>query len=153
MAKLLQREIGKLKKQILTIGTEVEENLHLAVDCIHLRDTELAMKVIEGDSVIDQMEVDLEEECLKILALYQPVAIDLRFIIAVLKINNELERVGDLAVNIAERGEFLASQKKIDIPFDFNGMAEKAQKMLRKSLDSLVNMEADLAYHVCASDE
>jgi len=153
MAKLLQREIGKLKKQILTLSTEVEKNLHLALDCIHKRDADLAMKVIEGDSQIDQMEVDLEEECLKILALYQPVAIDLRFIIAVLKINNELERIGDLAVNIAERGEFLAGQKKIDIPFDFTGMAEKAQDMLKKSLDSLVNMEADLAYHVCAADE
>ena len=153
MSRLLQRETDKLKKQILTLGMKVEENVHAVVKAVNCRSAELAVRVISSDPHIDQIEVDLEEECLKILALYQPVAIDLRFIIAVLKINNDLERIGDLTVNIAERGEFLSRQKQIDIPFDFLGMAEKVQAMLRESLDSLVNMDADLAYRVCAADD
>lgn len=95
----------------------------------------------------------VEEDCLKILALHQPVAIDLRYIISVLKINNDLERTGDLAVNIAERAAFLATQERLEIPFDFSGMAEKAQSMLKRSLDALVKMDADLAREVCASGD
>jgi phosphate transport system protein len=109
--------------------------------------------LIEEDREIDQIEVDIEEECLKLLALHQPVAIDLRYIIAVIKINNDLERIGDLAVNIAERAAFLSTQKKLDLLFDFPGMAEKTQSMLKKSLDSLVNMDSALALEVCASDD
>ena len=99
------------------------------------------------------MEVDMEEECLKILALYQPVAIDLRFIITALKINNDLERIGDLAVNLAEHSAFLAGRPKTDVPFDFNEMTEKTELMLRKSLDALVKMDSKLAYEVCADDD
>jgi len=99
------------------------------------------------------MEVDVEEECLKILALYQPVAIDLRFIITALKINNDLERIGDLAVNIAERSEFLARQPEVHVPLDLEKMTEKTQSMLTKSLDALVNMDCDLAHQVCAADD
>jgi len=97
----LQREIEKLKKSILTLGALVEERVYLAVKAIDDRDEKLAQKVIDGDLKIDEMEVELEEEYLKLLALHQPVAIDLRFIVAVLKINNDLERIGDLAVNIS----------------------------------------------------
>jgi phosphate transport system protein len=99
------------------------------------------------------MEVEVEESCLKILALYQPVAIDLRFIIAVLKINNDLERVGDLAVNIAERAIFLATQPEVNVELDFTTMAVKTQEMLKKSLDALVNLNAGLAREVCACDD
>jgi phosphate transport system protein len=99
------------------------------------------------------MEVDVEEECLKILALHQPVAIDLRFIVTALKINNDLERIGDLAVNIAERSEFLAGQEPISVPFDFEAMAEKTQWMVTESLDSLVDMDCKRAYQVCAADD
>jgi len=107
----------------------------------------------ETDIEIDQMEVNIEEECLKILALYQPVAIDLRFIITALKINNDLERIGDLAVNLAERSTFLAGQQKVDVPFDFDEMTEKTKSMLRKSLEALVNMDSKQAYEVCAADD
>jgi phosphate transport system protein len=99
------------------------------------------------------MEVEVEESCLKILALHQPVATDLRFIIAVLKINNDLERVGDLAVNIAERALFLAAQPETKIDFDFTSMVVRTQEMLKKSLDVLVNLNARLAYEVCAFDD
>jgi phosphate transport system protein len=148
-----ERELERLKKRILSLGAMVEERVRMAIRAMETRDRALAKKVIKADEEIDQMEVDVEEECLKILALYQPVAIDLRFIIAVIKINNDLERIGDLAVNIGERAAFLATQKRVDIPFDFAGMAEKTQAMLKKSLDALVNMDAGLAWEVGAADD
>lgn len=149
----MKREIDKQKKMLMSLCEVVEENLRQAVESIKERDVKLAEKVIETDIEIDHMEVDIEEECLKILALYQPVAIDLRFIITALKINNDLERIGDLAVNLAERSTFLAGQKKVDVPFDFDEMTEKTKSMLRKSLEALVNMDSKLAYEVCAADD
>ena len=149
----LQREIERLKKSILTLGALVEERVHMAVQAISDRDEKLARQVIDGDIQIDEMEVDLEEECLKLLALHQPVAIDLRFIIAVLKINNDLERIGDLAVNIGERAMFVSTRERIDIPFDFPTMSKIVKTMLKKSLDSLVNMDASLAKDVCKMDD
>jgi len=153
MPKHFERELERLKRSLLTLAAKVEERLRMAIKAIETRDGNLADLVIDADHAIDEMEVDIEEECLKVLALHQPVAIDLRFIIAVIKINNELERIGDLAVNIAERAAFLASQRKLDILFDFPGMAEKAQSMVKRSLDALVNMDSKLAWEVCASDD
>jgi len=149
----LQREIEKLKKKILSLCAAVENSVRMAVQSIENRDSALAESIVAKDEEIDQLEVDLEEDCLKILALHQPVAIDLRFIIAVLKINNDLERIGDLAVNIAERAQFLSTQRSIAIPFDFDSLAEKTQEMLRKSLDSLVNLNTGLAREVCRTDD
>ena len=149
----LQKEIENLKKDVLSLGADVEENVHKAVQSLRKRDSSLAEEIIAADYYIDRREVGLEEECLKILALHQPVAIDLRFVIAVLKINNDLERIGDLAVNIAERAVFLTSEPPIDIPFDFPGMSEKTKIMLKNSLDALVNMDAKLARAVCAADD
>lgn len=153
MVRIIQREIEKLKKQILGLGALVEERVRMAVMSIEEHDTDLAHTVIRGDIEIDHREVDLEEECLKILALYQPVANDLRFIIAVLKINNDLERLGDLAVNIAERATCLIPNGKDEIITDLTIMAEIAQGMLRKSLDALVNQDTALAREVCATDD
>jgi phosphate transport system protein len=113
----------------------------------------LARKIIDEDIQIDRTEVEVEEECLKVLALHQPVAIDLRFIVAVLKINNDLERIGDLAVNIAERSYFLASQPEINVSFDFTEMSNNTEAMLNKSLDALVNLSPALAHEVCISDD
>ena len=144
----IKREIDKLKKMLMSLCEVVEESLRQAVKSIRDRDEKLAEKVIETDIEIDHMEVDIEEECLKILALYQPVAIDLRFIITALKINNDLERIGDLAVNLAERSKFLAGRQSENIPFDFDEMTEKTKSMLHKSLEALVNMDAKLAYEV-----
>jgi phosphate transport system protein len=147
------KEIDKLKDMILSLGTDVEESVKRAVRSLTTRNTQLAMNVIDGDINIDQREVDVEEECLKILALYQPVAADLRLIIAILKINNDLERIADLAVNIAERAVHLSTQDRVEIPFDFNSMAEKTQLMIKKSLDAFVNMDANLAREVLTSDD
>ena len=152
MSEHLKRAIERLKAKLLSLCTDVEERLRQAVKSIDLQDGELARQVIDTDEQIDHMEVKIEEECLKILALYQPVAIDLRFIITVLKINNDLERIGDLAVNIAERSEFHASREKIDILLDFDTMVHKTQAMLRNSLKSLVDMDCRLARQVCVDD-
>lgn len=153
MSQHLQREIEKLKRLILSLTAVVEDRVRQAVKSVKERNEDIAQKVISGDMEIDQREVDIEEECLKLLALHQPVAADLRFIVAVLKINNDLERISDLAVNIAERAAYLARQPKIDVPFDFPLMAEKAQTMLRMSLDALVNWQPSLAMEVCAMDD
>jgi phosphate transport system protein len=153
MSALLNKEIDRLKKNILTLGGIVEERVHLAAKAIHDRDEGLARKIINGDPEVNRHEVDLEEECLKILALHQPVAVDLRFIISVIKINTSLERIADLAVNIAERAAFLSTQTKIDIPFDFPGMSGKVKAMLKKSLDAFVNMDVSLASEVLGADD
>jgi phosphate transport system protein len=153
MQQHLHREIEKLKTMLLSLGTDVEENVYRAVKALDERDAALAEQVIGGDGQVDRFEVYLEEECLKILALHQPVAIDLRFVIAVLKINNDLERIGDLAVNIAERARFLAGRDALDVPFDFMGMADKTRAMLKKALDALVNMDPRMARDVCAADD
>jgi len=150
---ILAREIDRLKQRILLLGGRVESSLRQAVKAVRERDTALARSVIDTDEEIDQQEVELEEECLKILALHQPVAIDLRFIVAVLKINNDLERVGDLATNIADHAIFLSERPPIAFPFDFEAMAERVQEMLRLSLDALVNQSSSAAQRVRLADD
>ncbi len=150
---VMQREMDNLKRKILTVGTVVEESVAKAVRALLTRNPALAEEVAADDLRIDQMEVEFEEDGLKLLALHQPVAIDLRFIVSSLRINSDLERIGDLAVNIAERGAYLASQPRIDLPLDYTGMAAKTQEMLRKCLDALVRLDTALAREVIVSDE
>lgn len=149
----LKRDIDKLKKLVVSLAALVEERFHIAMKAVECRDVQLARQVIDGDIEIDHREVDVEEECLKILALHQPVADDLRYIVAVLKLNNDLERIGDLAVNIAERAEYITTQDPMEIPFDYVTMSQRAGEMLRQSLDSLVNMDLDLANQVLSEDD
>jgi phosphate transport system protein len=149
----LQRDIEKLKKNVVSLGTVVEEQFRMAVKAIESRDPQMARQVIEGDFAIDRWEVDLEEECLKILALHQPVADHLRYIVAILKMNNDLERIGDLAVNIAERVELIDWERNVQVPFDYFTMCQRTGQMLQKCLDSVVNQDLELAYQVCAQDD
>jgi len=151
--KHLEREITRLKQNILALGAEVEEALQNAVISLTNRQTALAMRVIDGDYKIDEREVEVEEECLKILALYQPVANDLRLIVAILKINQDLERIADLAVNVAERSVYLAARERIEMPYDFSQMAEKVQNMLKGSLDAFINADTMLAREICNADD
>ncbi len=153
MPKHFHRELEKLKKRILTLGAMVEERVYMATKAIENNDSGLADKIIKSDYEIDEMEVDVEEECLKILALYQPVAVDLRFITAVIKINNDLERIADEAVNIARGVKYIAKGEKLHFDFDFYLMAEKTEAMVKKSLDALVNLDVDLAFKVCLLDD
>lgn len=150
----LNREIDELKKRILGLSALVEESLYKAVKAVEARDEKLAREVIVGDQQLDMVEVEVEEECLKILALHQPVAADLRFIVAVLKINNDLERIGDLAVNIASRAIKLSAIKtQPEALIDFQDLESKVQQMLRRSLESLVNLNEEIAKSVCSSDD
>jgi len=153
MSVLLQREIGKLKTAVSSLGALVEENVEKAVRAVHERDEALATSVIESDPLVDAREVALEEECLKVLALHQPVAHDLRFIVAVLKVNNDLERIGDLAANIAEQARYVSRCGSIDIPYDLIGMATKVRRMLRESLDALMGRDAAIAQRVREADD
>jgi phosphate transport system protein len=153
MTKHFVRELEKLKKKILSLGALVEERVYLAIKAIESRDPDLAARIIRSDYEIDETEVEVEEECLKILALHQPVAIDLRFIVAVIKINNDLERIGDEAVNIAERIQSIAKRSTFSFHFDYTEMAEIAAAMLKQSLDALVNMDIDTAFRVITMDD
>jgi phosphate transport system protein len=153
MPEHLKREISKLNKHLLSLSAAVEEQLSAAVQSVSMRDVAQANFVIQGDTNIDQREVDIEEQCLQLLALYQPVATDLRFIMAVFKINSDLERIGDLAVDIAERAVALAEHPQVSHFFDFEDMASFTQEMLRSSLDALITLDVELAQRVCRADD
>jgi len=153
MTVLMQRDLEHLKRKLLALSALVEENLREAWASVDDRDAELAEVAIEHDFEIDLMEVDIEEECLKILALYQPVAGDLRFLVAALKINQTLERIGDVAVNIAERAIVLVRLDPPRLGIDLDPIAERAQGMVGRSLDSLVKSNTALARLVLAADD
>jgi phosphate transport system protein len=153
MARYLLRELDKIKKQILSLGAMVEDRVRMAAKAIEDQDASTAQKIIDSDWEIDEMEVDVEEECLKILALHQPVAVDLRFLVTAIKINNDLERIGDQAVNIAQRVLNVSKRPQLGFVFDYSTMAEQAEAMLRMSLDALVNLDVDLAFKVITLDD
>lgn len=148
----LQREIERLKKNVLALSAQVEENLGLAVTSLLERDVEAARDLRRRDLEVDRLEVEVEEECLKTLALHQPVAIDLRFIVACLKINNDLERIGDLAVSIANKAVNLVKYPPLSSSAEIAAMAEKAQAMVHDVLEAFVNMNCAAAYHICGQD-
>jgi len=153
MGKHLEHEITAIKQKLFSLTAMIEECVQGAVFSFSKKDAAKAKEVVELDNRIDDMEVEIEEDCLKILALHQPVAIDLRFIIAVLKMNNDLERIGDLAVNIAERALFLMKMPPIASPYDFDTMSSKTFIMLQKSIDSLINLDVAQAKQVCKDDD
>jgi phosphate transport system protein len=149
----LEREIEKLKNVVIDLGRFVENQVRLAMSALVENDLEAARNVVDGDDEVDQREVDLEEECLKILALHQPVASDLRFVVSVLKMNNDLERIGDLAVNIAVRAIRLDELGYKKVPEDFLDIAKKSKLMLRQALLSLVELDTQIAMDVLRADD
>jgi len=153
MSKYLQEELIKLKKRFYEYCAVVEEDVRNAVRSVYENDKELAMQVIDKDDEIDKMEIEIEEECLKLLALYQPVAIDLRLIISMLKINSDLERIGDLAVNIAERSLRIIELDQKHSQFDFTIMCEKSLLMVKNSIDSLIDFDEQKAKDVMIADD
>jgi phosphate transport system protein len=153
MSKYLQQELLRLKKKFYELCAIVEEDTRNAVRSVYEADADLARKVIEKDKEIDMFEIEIEEDCLKLLALYQPVAIDLRLIISMLKINSDLERIGDLAVNIAERSLRIIELDQKNDDFDFTDMCEKALSMVKNSIDSLIDLDEKKAESVMLADD
>ena len=153
MARHIEHQIAQLKNSILQFGTIVEESISRSNTALFKRDVELAQKVIANDTEIDRLEVELEEECLKVLALYQPVAADLRFVVAVLKINNDLERIGDLASNIAKTVSQLTITGPLELPEEISRMAKQVEEMVKNSLDAVVKADTNLARQVRREDD
>ncbi len=153
MPKHFHRAIDDLMKRLLSLSSRVEEQVQLSLDALHQRSSDSCDRVIMRDSDIDREEVLIEEECLKILALHQPVARDLRFVIAVLKINNDLERIGDLAVDIVEHAQRIISNPTVLAKFDFHEMYARVKNMLHASLDAMVNLDLGLARQVILADD
>jgi phosphate transport system protein len=153
MSKHLQRDLEYLQRDLLALAASVEEAIHTATHALQERDAAIAQDVIDGDTQIDQEENHIEEECLKMLALHQPVAVDLRRIAAALKINNELERIADLAEDIAERAVHLAKLSVIQVPKGLQEMTDLTTTMVRHSLDAFVNLDAQQARRVCRLDD
>jgi len=153
MSKHFQRDLNFLQRDLLALAASVEEAIHKAIKSLVERETPLAKQVIDGDKAIDAEENHVEEECLKLLALHQPVAVDLRRVAGVLKINAELERMGDLAEDIAERAIHLASLPPIPMPAKLQRMTDLTTSMVRQSLDAFVHLDARLARTVCRLDD
>ena len=153
MARHFHKELEKIKKMILSLGAMVEERVRRIAKVVTERDADLAQELIRSDFEIDEMEVEIEEECLKIMALHQPVAIDLRFLVAVIKINNDLERIADETVNIAQRVKTMAKDRPASLAFDYDPMSAEVENMLKLSLDALVNMDVDMAFRVVTMDD
>jgi phosphate transport system protein len=150
----LHRDLENLQRKILAMAANVEETVEKAIRALYDRDMALAAALTEGDQEIDREENEIEEDCLKILALHQPVAMDLRRVAASLKINTDLERMGDLAVNIAERAySYARLAHQVPIPPALRNMADLTTTMVRQSLDSFVRLDSALARRICRLDD
>ena len=153
MKEHFSEQLEQLRRNLILMGGEVERQIQRAIEALTEIDASKAMSVIAADEEIDRMENANEELAIQLLALQQPVAVDLRFLVGALKINSDLERIGDHAVNIAEGAERLSEHQRfkpfIDIPY----MAEVAMSMLKQALDSFVNRDAELAKKVIKRDD
>ncbi len=153
MARQKEQDIEALKERLLKMGGAVEESIRKSIVALVERDQKLAIEVIDGDAIINNFDVEIEEECIRFLAIWQPSGSNLRFITTAIKIITDLERMGDLAVDICERAIELNDEPPLKPYIDIPRMAEAAQKMLKDSLDAFVAKDADLAVKVCAADD
>jgi len=153
MERRLDQDLDRVRQSLLKMGGLVEGMIAQATQALLERDTPLCQRVIAGDREVDQLEVEIDEICHRILGRKQPTAIDLRFLVAVMKINNDLERMGDSAVNIAQSVEQLNEQPPLKPYIDLPHLSELVQAMVRKSLDAFVRRDAALATEVCRSDD
>ena len=149
----LQNELESLKMKLLQLGAMAETSIEKAGYAFKHMDRAIAKEIIEGDEAADLKEVEIEEDCLKIMALHTPVANDLRYVVATLKINNDLERVCDLACNISKRVKYLSKQPTLSVPFDFATMWNKVLTMLNKSIDAFITQDSKMAFETCEVDD
>jgi phosphate transport system protein len=153
MPKHLHRDLDNLQQDLMALASLVEGAIHKAIRALKERNAKLAHEVINGDPQIDTEENHIDEECLKILALHQPVAIDLRRITAAMMINTDLERMGDLAEEIAERAIDLAAHPQLPIPADLQNMTDMTTMMVRQSLDAFIDLNTAQAEAVIRMDD
>jgi phosphate transport system protein len=147
-----ETELQALKNRLLNMGALVEERVHMAVQALMERNMEAAETIAQGDAAVNELQIELDDRCLKLLALQQPMASDLRLITSAMKINADLERIGDQAVNIGQRALELNREPQLKPYIDLPRMAERAQAMVKESLDAFVTRDTDLARRVCAAD-
>jgi phosphate transport system protein len=152
MSKHLQRDIESLNTELLTVSSMVEDMIDKATQALTDRKYDLADEVVKSDEYVDEHEVHVEEECLKMLALHQPVAVDLRRIATIMKVNNDLERIADLAVSIAQRAQAMDEFPAFPIPEVLPRMVVLATQMVRGAMNAFVNMDATAARRIIAMD-
>ena len=149
----LTEETSKLKKMLFEMASSVEEMIAKSIKALEENNMILAEDVIKSDEKVNEMEIEIDNQCIRILALLHPEAEDLRTVTMIMKINNDLERIGDHAVNIAQMALYLADKPPVKPLIDIPKMAEKAIEMLQESLDAFVNKDAELAVEVCKKDD
>jgi phosphate transport system protein len=149
----LQREVEQLKRDVSRLGTIVQENLHRAIRAVQEGSEDLAKAAIALDREIDELELKLEENVLKLLALHQPVAADLRYLITVMKVSGEMEAIGGQVENIAQRALSLLELRRLDMPYDFGSMAQKVSIMMSHSLEAMIQMDYEAALKIMDADE
>lgn len=153
MERKFDEELKNLKDKILKLGALVEEQVQNAVNALVKRDSNLGKDVIEKDTQVNRIEVEIDEECIRLIALRQPVGVDLRFITTAMKLVTDLERIGDLAVDICERAMELNLEPQLKPFIDIPRMADISMQMLKGALDAFVNRDSKLAQEVCARDD
>ncbi len=153
MTRHKEQDIEALKERVLKMGGFVEDSIRKSVKALVERERNLAIEVIDGDAIVNNFDVEIEEECIRFLAIWQPTGSNLRFVTTAIKIITDLERMGDLAVDICERAVELLDEPQLKPYIDIPRMAEAAQKMLKDSLDAFVAKDENLALSVCAADD
>ena len=153
MSKHLEKDVNQVRNRILDLGEMVAEGIETASAMIQNYDLVLVNQVYEVEHLIDKIEVEIEEECLKVLALHQPVSENLRFLIVVLKVNNDLERMGDQLKNIAERIEYISDKDRVVADLNLHSMAELCSKMVKESIVALTQQDAKKARTVLELDD
>jgi phosphate transport system protein len=152
MQRHFHEELEALKQTLLAMGGLVEDQIRRAMRALLERDDVIAQEVIDRDRQVNTYDIEVDEQCVNLLALHQPAAGDLRFITTAMKIVTDLERIGDQAVNIAQRALELNREPQLKPYIDLPRMADKAQRMVKESLDAFVSRDTDLARRVCAED-
>ncbi len=153
MSMHLEKAVKKLTGELIYLSAQVEESVKLSIKSLIERDKNLAEDVIRNDEIIDQKEIDIEEECLKIFALHQPVAIDLRRLVTIMKVNNDLERIGDLAQNISKNVLRILSSSVIVEGFDIDNICNSVQSMVKMSIDAISSVNIDKAREILKTDD
>jgi phosphate transport system protein len=153
MGKQKEQDLEALKERVLAMGGFVEDSIRKSVKALVERDRNMAQEVLDGDAVVNNYDVEIEEECIRFIAIWQPTGSNLRLVTTTIKIITDLERMGDLAVDICERAIELNEEPPLKPYIDIPRMAEAAQKMLKDSLDAFVAHDADLAIRVCGADD